>query len=172
MEVGIESNCCQNYGICGEQYISDIRTDAETGKLLSSRLRVMTKPLHNSSEYIRAARETRLAMDHVMGPLINQQGQGINGDGEGLEAYPYSLFYVFYDQYSYIRAVAIENSLLAIAVVFLAVTIIQQISIAAVICGVVLLATLDLVGFVWVICALFPDHGFVVEVNAISVLFS
>lgn len=25
MEVSIESSCCQNYGICGEQYISDMR---------------------------------------------------------------------------------------------------------------------------------------------------
>lgn len=48
------------------------------------------------------------------------------------------------------------------AVVFLAVTIIQNATIAAVICGVVLLATLNLIGFVWVTSTLFPDHGFVV----------
>lgn len=59
--------------------------------------------------------------------------------------------------------------LLGLAVVFLAVTIIQDIKIAAIISGVVLLATLDLIGFVWVTSTLFPDHGFVVEVNAISV---
>lgn len=55
MEIGIESACCQNYGICGEQYISDLRFD-DNGELVSSRLRVMTKPLRNSADYIRSAR--------------------------------------------------------------------------------------------------------------------
>ena len=59
--------------------------------------------------------------------------------------------------------------LLGLAVVFLAVTIIQEIKVALVICGVVLLTTLDLIGFVWLTSTLFPDHGFVVEINAISV---
>lgn len=87
-----------------------------------------------------------------------------------MDAYPYSLFYVYYDQYSYIRSVAIENMLLGIAVVFIAVTIIQEIKVALVICGIVLLVTIDLIGFVW-FTNLFPDHGFIVEINAISVLF-
>jgi len=59
--------------------------------------------------------------------------------------------------------------LLGIAVVFLAVTIIQDIKTALVICAVVLLITIDLIGFVWFTNELFPDHGFTVEVNAISV---
>lgn len=123
----------------------------------------MTKPLRNSADYIRAARETRLAVDFVMKPLLDAN--------PNLDAYPYSLFYVYYDQYGYIRSVAIENILLGIAVVFLAVTIIQDIKVALIICGVVLLVTIDLIGFVWVTSELFPDHGFVVEVNAISVIF-
>jgi hypothetical protein len=36
----------------------------------------------------------------------------------------------------------------------------------------VLLATLDLVGFVWLTSTLFPDQGFIVEINAISVQFA
>lgn len=124
----------------------------------------MTKPLRGSADYIRSARETRMAMDYVLGDFLDE-----NPD---LSAYPYSLFYVFYDQYSYIRSVAIENLLLGLAVVFLAVTLIQDITIALVICGIVLLATLDLVGFVWLTSTLFPDHGFIVEINAISVLIS
>jgi Niemann-Pick C1 protein len=97
-DVTIESTCCQNYGICGEQYITDVRFDDE-GDLVSSRLRVMTKPLRGSEDYIRAAREARLVMDYVLGDFLE--------DNPDLSAYPYSLFYVFYDQYSYIRSVAI-----------------------------------------------------------------
>ena len=56
--------------------------------------------------------------------------------------------------------------------VFIAVTIIKNIQIALTICAVVLVTTLDLIGFVYLTNLLFPDHGFVVEVNAISVLFN
>jgi hypothetical protein len=52
--------------------------------------------------------------------------------------------------------------LLGIAVVFLAVTIIQEVKIALFICGIVLLITFDLIGFVWLTSTLFPDHGFIV----------
>ena len=121
----------------------------------------MHKPLRESYDYIRAAREMRLAVDYVMGPLIEKDSS--------LSAYPYSLFYVYYDQYAYIRSVAIENLLLALAVVFIAVTIIKNFQIALTICAVVLVTTLDLIGFVYVTNVLFPDHGFNVEVNAISV---
>lgn len=62
--------------------------------------------------------------------------------------------------------------MLALAVVFLIVTVIQNIKIALVICSMVLLTTLNLVGFVFLTSTLFPDHGFVVEVNAISVMLS
>lgn len=55
--------------------------------------------------------------------------------------------------------------------VFIAVTIIKNIQIALTICAVVLLTTLDLIGFVYLTNLMFPDHGFVVEVNAISVIF-
>jgi Niemann-Pick C1 protein len=79
-------------------------------------------------------------LDYVLEDYINEERT----------AYPYSLFYVYYDQYGYIRSVAIENILLGMAVVFLAVTIVQDIKVALIICLVVLVATLDLIGFVWV----------------------
>jgi len=40
-----------------------------------------------------------MAVDFVMKPLLDSDST--------LDAYPYSLFYVYYDQYSYIRSVAI-----------------------------------------------------------------
>lgn len=98
MAISITSGCCQSYGICGEQYNKDLIFNDE-GKLVSSRLRVMHKPLRNSYDYIRAARETRMAVDYILGPLLAKDSS--------LSAYPYSLFYVYYDQYGYIRSVAI-----------------------------------------------------------------
>lgn len=123
----------------------------------------MHTPMRNSYDYIRAARETRMAVEYALGDLMEKD--------PNLSAYPYSLFYIYYDQYSYIRSVAIENLLLAMAVVFLIVSLIQNVKIALVICAMVLITTIDLVGFVYATSSLFPDHGFVVEVNAISVLY-
>ena len=160
LAISIESPCCQSYGICGEQYNKDL-IFGKDGKLKSTRLRVMHKPVRNSSDYIRAARETRLAVDYVLGPLLKEDSS--------LSAYAYSLFYVYYDQYSYIRAVALVNLLLAMAVVFLIVSIIKNVYIALVISSMVLITTIDLIGFVFLTSTLFPDHGFVVEINAISV---
>lgn len=94
-----------------------------------------------------------MAVEYSLGDLLKANST--------LSAYPYSLFYVYYDQYSYIRSVAIENLLLALSCVFLAVTLIQNLKIALVICGVVLLTTLDLIGFVYITNVLFPDEGFV-----------
>jgi hypothetical protein len=59
----------------------------------------MHKPLRESYDYIRAARETRMAVDYILKPLLDKDPT--------LSAYPYSLFYVYYDQYGYIRSVAI-----------------------------------------------------------------
>ena len=93
-------------------------------------------------------------MDYILGDHLDED--------KNITAYPYSLFYVYYDQYSYIRSVAIENLLMALAVVFCAVSLIQRIRIALIICAFVLITTLDLIGFVYLTNLLFPDHGFVV----------
>ena len=61
LSVSIDSACCQSFGICGEQYNKDLIFN-EKGDLVSSRLRVQHKPLRNSYDYIKAARETRLAV--------------------------------------------------------------------------------------------------------------
>lgn len=55
LSISITSACCQSFGICGEQYNKDLIFD-DDGKLVSTRLRVMHKPLRNSYDYIRAAR--------------------------------------------------------------------------------------------------------------------
>ena len=93
-----------------------------------------------------------MAVDYSLGNLLSKHSS--------LSAYPYSLFYIYYDQYSYIRSVAIENLLLALAVVFLAVSLIQTLKVALVITGIVFLTTLDLVGFVYLTNTFFPDTGF------------
>ena len=79
-----------------------------------------------------------------------------------VSAFPYSLVYVYYDQYTYIRSVAVQNLLLAIAVVLLALVIIQNLKLALVITVTVLFTTFNLIGVVYIDNLIFKDHGFII----------
>jgi Niemann-Pick C1 protein len=82
--------------------------------------------------------------------------------------YAYSLPYIFYDQYSYIKAVAIQNVLLALATIFFTVTIIQDTISAIIVCVVVFIISFNLIGLVWLLNVIFG--GFQIQINAISVV--
>jgi Niemann-Pick C1 protein len=69
----------------------------------------------------------------------------------GQSLYAYSLPYIFYDQYSYIKAVAIQNVLLALATIFLTVTIIQDAVCALIVVVVVFIISFNLIGLVWLL---------------------
>lgn len=161
MAVEIGSVCCQTYGICGEQFNKDISFN-DDGTIRSSRLRFMHTPLRNSSDYIRAAESARQTISKITKNFTQYYPDA--------KAFPYSLFYIYYDQYSYIRSIAVENLLLALAVVFLAVVLIQNLKLALIITLMVLLTTFNLIGMVYIDNLLFKDHGFIIEINAISVV--
>ena len=161
MEVEIGSACCQTYGICGEQYNKDISFN-DDGTIKSSRLRFMHTPLRKSEDYIKAAESARQTITKITKNFTDHYSDA--------KAFPYSLFYIYYDQYSYIRSIAVENLLLALAVVFLAVVLIQNIKLALIITVAVLITTFNLIGMVYLDNLMFKDHGFIIEINAISVV--
>jgi Niemann-Pick C1 protein len=161
MAVEIGSSCCQTYGICGEQYNKDISFN-DDGTIKSSRLRFMHTPLRKSEDYIKAAESARQTITKIT--------KNFTDNYPNSKAFPYSLFYIYYDQYTYIRSIAVENLLLALAVVFLAVVLIQNIKLAFMITLAVLITTFNLIGIVYLDNLLFKDHGFIIEINAISVV--
>ena len=161
MEVEIGSLCCQTYGICGEQFNKDISFN-DDGTIRSSRLRFMHTPLRGSEDYIKAAQSARQTIEKIMANFTQFYPDR--------QAFPYSLFYIYYDQYTYIRSIAIENLLLALAVVFLAVVLIQNMTLALIITSMVLITTLNLIGMVYFFNRFLKDHGFIIEINAISVV--
>lgn len=62
VKVGIDTDCCQMYGICGEQYSLDIVFNEE-GKVETTRFRFMHQPLKSQKDFINALVETRRATD-------------------------------------------------------------------------------------------------------------
>jgi len=62
VKIKIESECCQSYGICGEQYSLDIIFD-DTGRVTSSRFRFQHQVQKTQEDYIKGLVETRKACD-------------------------------------------------------------------------------------------------------------
>lgn len=97
----------------------------------------------------------------------------------GGAAFPYSLFYVYYEQYGYIRGVAVQSILMALAVVVLAVMLVTNPWVAMWVMLMVACSVVDIVGLVWLCNP--PDEDVVIEgdpgaekfgvdINAVSVV--
>lgn len=126
INIKVESECCQKYGICGEQFVSDVSFD-KNGKVSSTRFRFQHTPVLYQDDFIRDLILTRRVADLFSKKLIqNKKTPGLTekeGGGSSIlsnlgisslfgtretvapSAFTYSLFYVFYDQYTYIRGV-------------------------------------------------------------------
>ena len=160
MKIKIESECCQHFGICGEQFVTDIVFD-DNGKVSATRFRFQHKPLKYQSDFINALVETRKAADLHAYKLI--PNRNVNADislnlekptsvvsslleiagfqpqemletiTEAPNAFTYSLFYVYYDQYTYIRGVLSQNTLLGVAAVMFSLQFISGLSISVII---------------------------------------
>lgn len=153
MNIQIDSMCCQTYGLCGEQYSKDIIFN-DDGSIKTSRLRFQHRPLRASEDYIKAAQEARQTVSKIMEKLKSKYST--------VDAFPYSLVYVYYDQYATIRAVAVQNLLLAIAAVLLALVIMQNLKLALIITITVLFTTFNLIGVCYIDNLIFKDHGFII----------
>jgi Niemann-Pick C1 protein len=87
---------------------------------------------------------------------------------EAPTVYSYSLFYVYYDQYTFISGILAQNALLAIAGVILALQILSSLPIALILGFCVFLVMFELMGSMWLLNELFG--GYPVEMNAVFVV--
>jgi Niemann-Pick C1 protein len=185
LAISIDSTCCKKYGICGEQFDTDIIFD-DSGNIVTSRFRFQHKALVTQQDYIDALRDTRYVIDQISQkfvPLMNSQanlkssslGSSIDWTDSSTSlqnadnlAFIYSLFYVYYDQYSDIRGIAVQNLLLACGAVLLAIELLANLYAAAIVTLMVGCTTWGLIGFCYVWNLTDPGYG--VEINAISVV--
>jgi len=87
---------------------------------------------------------------------------------EAPSAFTYSLFYVFYDQYTYIRGVLAQNALLGVAAVILSLQVLSSLSIAVIIGLCVFLVLFQLIGTMWMLNEIFGSYP--IEMNAVFVV--
>src|SRR5947208_3850105 len=83
-------------------------------------------------------------------------------------AFTYSLFYVYYDQYTYIRGVLSQNTLLGVAAVMFSLQFISGLSIAAIISLCVFLVMFELMGCMWMLNEVLGSYP--IEINAVFVV--
>lgn len=76
IKIPINSDCCQMYGICGEQYSLDI-TFNDDGKVETTRFRFMHQPMKSQQDYIDGLVETRRATDKYAPGLVQNQVEDI-----------------------------------------------------------------------------------------------
>ena len=169
-----------------------------------SRLRAQHVPLRNQSDFIQAKQVMQNALAELQGslPIISDFGllglpqppdsstaptPGTPGPytdnthtawlpaAPGGAAFPYSLVYVYYEQYGYIRGVALTNLTIAVLAVFLACLVVSSLAVALTVLVLVSSLTLCVCGWTW---ALNP-HGtpdpygsgpYGVDVNAVFVV--
>jgi Niemann-Pick C1 protein len=197
LSIPIETPCCQTAGICGEQYQTDVvfgpkntggsswaegqrkgrvsKPDAskpggeEEEVVVASRLRLQLQPLRKERDFIDSYYYLRTYVREFAAAVPERySGQGTEG-GTSSVVFPYSLYFVYYEQYTYIQGVALTNVCLALLAVGICTAILTgSVAIAGVVVGMVLWIMLGMVGILAVWNRL--TFGYPVRINAVSVV--
>jgi Niemann-Pick C1 protein len=148
----LNSSCDRNCAVCGTGHLMNLHLETDSlGNITVpvSRFGTYHTVLQAQSDYIWALRSGKQIADTLSAE-------------HGLDIYPYSVFYVYFEQYLYIEKVAVVNVLLALSsIACLSFVILQNVAASVVIVIVVLMIVLDLVGLMSV---------WGVSLNAISVV--
>lgn len=83
-------------------------------------------------------------------------------------AFTYSLYYVYYDQYTYIRGVLFQNVFVAVGAIFVSIQVLSNVYLAFLIALCVFLVFFELMGTMWMLNVVVG--GYPIEMNAVLVV--
>merc|ERR1712060_130296 len=89
-------------------------------------------------------------------------------EDEAPAVFSYSLYYVYYDQYTYIRGVLFQNIFVAIGAIIVAMQVLSSLRIALIISLCVFLTFFQLMGVMWMLNVVVG--GYPIEMNAVFVV--
>mmetsp|Transcript_30656 Transcript_30656/g.37912 ORF Transcript_30656/g.37912 Transcript_30656/m.37912 type:complete len:370 (+) Transcript_30656:1597-2706(+) len=208
VQIKIESDCCQSYGVCGEQYAQDVIFD-DTGRVTTSRFRFQHQVQKTQEDYIKGLVETRKACDmyidllttypesvidsgklesqrfaiqmdvpapasymrkftNYMGITEPQMLKAEEKEDEAPSVFSYSLYYVYYDQYTYIRGVLFQNVFLALGAIIVTMQVLASLGTALIVAICVFLTFFELMGLCWLFNVVIG--GYPIEMNAVLVV--
>ena len=173
LKIKTDDPCCKEDGMCGEPYLNDLAFNDE-GEIEASRFRFQHIPLVNQSVYVNAVLQTNAVARTYRDNFTLMEGRNktqnfvLNGKTVDINTvFPYSLFYVYYDQYLFIRGISVQNLLIGFATIFLAVQLVMNLKGAALTVLFCFSCVLHLIGVLYLLNFI-PDYT--VELNAISVV--
>ena len=89
-------------------------------------------------------------------------------ESEPPTAFSYSLYYVYYDQYTYIRGVLFQNVFVGIGAIIVTMQVLSGLRIACIIALCVFLTFFELMGICWMMNVVMG--GYPIEMNAVLVV--
>jgi Niemann-Pick C1 protein len=129
----MDSYCCQKNGICGEQYYQHvIQPPVDQDMVNASRVMFLHSPVSTQEDFIRDYDQTH----QLIASLQNNLTEIAKNDPlyQGLpqpEIFAYSMFYIYFEQYTYIKGVAVQNLSISMLLLFGIVSAVFGILIAA-----------------------------------------
>lgn len=121
VQIKVDSRCCQDYGVCGEQYVGDIVFD-DKDRVMTTRFRFQHTALKTQTDYIKGLTQTQAVADQYKTSFSQRTDMADEDDfNKDSSVFTYSLFYVYFAQYTYIRGVMAQNILISMAAIILAI---------------------------------------------------
>ena len=153
----MDSNCCKQFGICGGQFYDDIVF--QHGLISSSKINFFHGPLREQIDFINALNDVEQILDFYI-----EDNKELFEETE-LKIYPYSLFYVFFEQYNSIKGITIQNYILAMIFLFTLVSILFDLITACLMVVLILLISSNIWSIIWIFNYIYPE--FIIEMNGI-----
>lgn len=148
LEWFLASECSDRCGLCGTGHYEHVKLD-ENGRVEKARFMSFHDVLVTQKDFIDSMLEARRVSEQI-------------AEDQNLDVYPYSIHYIFFDQYEFIGIVASMNSLYAgIAIIVLCLIILRNFWTSLLIVATVTMIIIDLLGFM----ALWD-----IQLNAVSVV--
>lgn len=141
----------------------------EEDVVVASRFRMQLQPLRTERDFINSYYYLRKYVQDFAGAIPEAYPGQRTERGTSNVAFPYSLYFVYYEQYTYIQGVALTNLCLALAAVFACTALLTgSVAIAGVVVGMVFWIVLGVVGVLAVWNQVGSGYG--VRINAVSVV--
>ncbi len=173
LKIKIDSSICIEEGICGEIYKNDIVFDKE-GNIEVSRIDFFHIPLTNNSLLVNSIIQINSLENKYKDKfelIIGKQKENnfnLNNDNKTINTiFPFSPFYIYNENYLFIKGISFQNILISIALIFLSVQFTINIKASLLVIVFILSCILNLIGILSLINYFFE---FKIDVNVISII--
>lgn len=118
--ITMDSYCCQKNGICGQQYYQHIKNITDDGIVKYSRVMFLHSPVRTQEDFIRNYDETHQLISSLQANLtaMAQANDDYKSSGVMPTMYAQSMFYIYFEQYTYIKGLAVQNLLVSMLLLF------------------------------------------------------